>query len=337
MGSHAIRFLLLAMLACSSAYSRAADPVRETRLTVGELSAIVQDNSRSPKSLSGIQSLFHSAAPDFDAYDPDTSGASAGLNFEHIISGHSDPDNRFTPRHGPYSLFVIDEHTVELRRRAQDSPWRVDSTMRYQLVPPHYVDFEFRCIPREIEKFGERRYAIFFWANYMHEVEDVALHFRGIAGDIQPENWRRGDAPQAHPDYNGGGTYRHRDAKPLAYDDNHNFKLNVWSYDEPRYTEPFYFGRARHNMMFQLMFDRSYSEEEEIRFSLFKFKVNDERKRPAWDYQYVIHEPKAHREYGYRGRLVWKPFVGEQDAASEYERWRDSLPAWKTAASSVPE
>ena len=332
-----MRLLVLAMFLCSSKYSVAAEPTRQIKLTAGELTALFQDNSRSPKSLSGIQSLFHSAAPEFDAYDPDAVGASAGLNFEHIISGHSDPDNKFTPRHGPYSLFVIDDQTVELRRRAEDSPWGIDSTMRYQLVPPHYIDFEFRCTPREIEKFGERGYAIFFWANYMHEVEDVALHFRGIASDNAPESWISGDAPQTHPDYYGGGTYRHRDARPLAYDDDHNFKLNVWSYDEPCYTEPFYYGRARNNMMFQLMFDRSWSEEDEIRFSLFKFKVNDERKRPAWDYQYVIHQPEANREYGYRGRLVWKPFVNEQDVISEYQRWRDNLTPWKTTTTPVSE
>ncbi|MFA9564328.1 MAG: TetR/AcrR family transcriptional regulator, partial [Acidimicrobiales bacterium] len=43
------------------------------------------------------------------------------------------------------------------------------------------------------------------------------------------------DAPETHPDYFGGGTYRHLDAKPLDYDSDHNFKLNVWSYDWPRY------------------------------------------------------------------------------------------------------
>ncbi len=44
------------------------------------------------------------------------------------------------------------------------------------------------------------------------------------------------DAPPGHADYNGGGTYRHVDAQALAYDAEHDFKLNLWSYDEPRFT-----------------------------------------------------------------------------------------------------
>ena len=44
------------------------------------------------------------------------------------------------------------------------------------------------------------------------------------------------DAPPGHADYNGGGTYRHVDAQALAYDAEHDFKLNLWSYDEPRLT-----------------------------------------------------------------------------------------------------
>ena len=43
--------------------------------------------------------------------------------------------------------------------------------------------------------------------------------------------------PPGHADYNGGGTYRHVDARAAhAYDWDHDFKLNLWSYDEPRFT-----------------------------------------------------------------------------------------------------
>ena len=45
------------------------------------------------------------------------------------------------------------------------------------------------------------------------------------------EKWIAAPAPKAYPDYFGGGTYRSRPAKPPEYDDDHNFKLNVWSYE----------------------------------------------------------------------------------------------------------
>ncbi len=107
----------------------------------------------------------------------------------------------------------------------------------------------------------------------MNEVKDAAIHFRGIAQPGGTERWISGDVPKGHPDWNGGGTYRHVDAPPLAYDGDHNFKLNLWSYDTPRYTQPFYYGVAGHGMCLILMFDPAYTQRDEVRLSLFKFKL----------------------------------------------------------------
>ncbi len=301
-------------------------PVGSILAEHGDLSVLFRDNSESPKVLSGLQSLFNLKDADgYDAYDPSATGSSAGLNFEHIISGHNEERNKFTPRHGKYTLHRIDERTVELRRRREDSPWDVSSSLRYSVVAPHYVDFEFKCIPHDRTKFGKRGYGIFFWANYMNQVDDVALHFLGKANAEGDEKWIAGSAPNTHRDHIGGGTYRHVSAPPLEYDSDHNFKLNVWSYDWPRFTKPFYFGRAANDMSLMLMFDRTYSKSDEIRFSLFKFKVQDERRKPAWDFQYVIHDVEVGREYGYRGRLVWKKFVSDDDCLREYESWQREL------------
>ena len=295
----------------------------------GDVAAHFQDNSDSPRVLSGLQSLFHlRAAADYDAFDPVQRGASAGLNFEHIIGGHANPANRFTPRHGPARM-EIDEAPARaiLVREAADSPWQVDSRLNYQLVAPHYIDFEFRCTPQEASRFGPRRYAVFFFANYMNQVRDVALHFRGQAGPDEEQCWQRAEAPAGHVDYNGGGTYRALEAAALRYDANHNFKLNLWSYDWPRYTEPFYFGLAENGMTAILMFDRAHSADDEIRFSLFKFKVQGETKKPAWDFQYVVHRVRQQQTYGFRGRMVWKPFVSREDCRREYREWVAELAA----------
>ena len=110
----------------------------------------------------------------------------------------------------------------------------------------------------------------------------------------------------------------------MEYDADHNFKLNSWSYDYPRFTQPFYYGRSGQGMTLILMFDRMYGEEDEIRFSLFKFKL-PQHPRPAWDWQYVIHKVEADREYGFRARAVWKKFVSAEDCQAEYDRWRAGL------------
>ncbi len=322
----AIAVALIAHAAETSAAEPVGSPVETAMIERSELSVHFRDNSTSPKVLSGVDALFNTKhAPGFDAFDPDGKGSSAGLNFEHIISGHESTHNKFTPRVGRYELRRLDDgRSVRLTRAATDSPWKVASTFDYTVTEPYYIDFAFRCVPQDAALFAPEGYAIFFFANYMNDVEDVGINFRGIDKPSGLEQWIRADAPKAHPDWNGGGTYRHEKAAELNYDKKQQFVLNNWSYNYPRFTRPFYFGKAAHGMTLILMFDRTWSETDEVRFSLFKFKL-PKHPRPAWDFQYVIHQAEAGREYGFRGRLVWKKFVSSDDCLREYERWSDDL------------
>ena len=286
-----------------------------------------------------MASLFNvQAAKEFTAFDQASSGASAGLNFEHIISGHNDPDNMIAPRKGEYALYRLpDNRSVLFVRDARDCPWRLSSTMKCTVTAPHYIDVEFKCTPHDESRFGKRGYAILFWANYMNDVADVPIHFRGIEAAGGPEKWITGDGPKTHPDWNEGGTYRAAAAPPLEYDDDHNYKLNMWSYEYPRFTRPFYYGLAAHNMVFIIMFDKAYSPVDEIRLSLFKFKLK-RFPRPAWDFQYVIHKIEAGKEYGYRARVIWKAFMSPEDCLNEYNAWAARLasPAARTTSPLYP-
>lgn len=302
----------------------AAPPVTQT-IIEGDLKAVLRDNANSPKILSGLDSLFNLRdAPEFDAFDPDGGGASAGLNFEHIIAGHKSPHSAFSPRRGRFPMTVsADGKSVTLTRKREDDPWAMSSTLTYTVTKPHYVDVDFRCVPHDRSLFGERGYAVLFFANYMNNVEQVALNFRGIAGPDQAEQWIAADAPPGHADWNQGGTYRSAPAEDLAYDADHNFKLNTWSYDYPRFTKPFYYGKAASGMTLIMMFNKLYSVDDEVRFSLFKFKI-PKVPRPAWDFQYVIRNIQQSREYGFRARLAWKKFVSPEDCLNEYETWAAS-------------
>jgi hypothetical protein len=304
------------------------EPCETARLELGELRVLFRDNSSSPRVLSGADALFNRVhAPEFDAFDPDSPGASAGLNFEHIISGHASPNNKFTPRHGKYALARRrGAPQVRLVRLAEDDPWRMASTLTYTLVEPCYIDLDFRCHVQEPALFGARGYAVLFFANYMNDMQQVALNFLGKTSPRDDERWMVAFAPPGHADYNGGGTYRHVDAPPLVYDADHDFKLNLWSYDQPRFTRPFYFGRAAHGMALVMMFDRGYTPRDEVRMSLFKFKVA-KFPRPALDWQYVIHRVAAGEEYGFRARLAWKKFVSTDDCRQQYDDWLRGLPA----------
>src|SRR6516225_8800633 len=164
-------------LALASSFSLAqgdAKAVQTCTITEGNLKAVLRDNARSPKVLSGLASLFHQKdAPAFNAFDPDSPGSSAGLNFEHIISGHKNANNAFSPRHGKYPLYVLlDGKSAMLVRKREDDPWAMSSTLNYALVKPCYIDVDFRCVPHDPTLFGERGYAILFFANYMNDVKD---------------------------------------------------------------------------------------------------------------------------------------------------------------------
>ncbi len=310
-----------------SAQAAQFEPVQTLTIEKGNISVLLRDNALSPGLLSGLDSLFNRVdASEFDAFDPGDRGASAGLNFEHVICGQSNSFNAFSPRRGRYELFKIaDDRSAMLVRRAEDDPWALASTFKYSLSESSAIDFEFECRAHNKGLFGKHGYAVLFFADYMNDVEEIALHFRGVPESHAREQWISAEAPPGHQDYNQGGTYQSLAARALEYDTNHNFKLNVWSYDYPRFTQPFYYGRAAHGMTLILMFDRMYSAEDEIRFSLFKFKV-PRHPRPAWDFQYVIHKVEEDRKYGFKGRLIWKKFVSPEDCEAEYHRWRRLLP-----------
>jgi hypothetical protein len=316
-------FVTLASLLIAEAGGRPTE--KTVTITEGDLKVVFRDQV---KSLSGVASLVHlKDAPDWNALNP---GRDGGLNFEHIISGHKNPHNKFTPRKGKLTLSALpDAKSVRLVRNKEDEPWAMSSAITYTVVKPHYIDMDFRCVAHDKSLFGKRGYAILFFADYMNNVEDVALNFRGVEGPKGQEKWIKADASQVRgktiPDYDTGGTYRSLPAAALEYDADHNFKLNSWSYDYPRFTKPFYFGTAGKGMVFMLMFNKMHNEADEIRFSLFKFFVRPKDPRPAWDFQYVIHKVEEKREYGFKARLVWKKFVSPEDCLKEYETWSKSL------------
>jgi hypothetical protein len=327
LGAAIVGSAIAAALTVACGKDRVPGSPSSTTIRVGDLSVLFQDNSESPAVLSGMQSLFNlREAPGYDAFNPANPGESAGVNFEHIICGHSDPRNVFAPRNGPMPMAVLpDGASVALLRSADHSPWAVDSTLTYTVVAPHYIDIDFRCTAHDPRQFGDRGYAVFFFASYMNNVADVALNFLGVdhAGGV--ERWIRGDAPPGPSGWLGGGTYRHVDAPNLAYEPRQGGELNLWSYESPRFTRPFYYGLADHLMTYIVMFDRACTEEDEVRLSLFKFKVGESRKQPAWDFQYIIHRVEKGRQYGFRARVVWKRFAGADDCLREYESWVASL------------
>src|SRR6266446_1179926 len=203
-----------------SAQAAQFEPVQTLTIEKGNISALLRDNALSPGLLSGLDSLFNRVdASEFDAFDPGDRGASAGLNFEHVIFGQSNSFNAFSPRRGRYELLKLaDDHSAMLVRKAEDDPWALSSTFKYSLSEPSAIDFEFECRAHNKELFGKHGYAVLFFADYMNDVEEVALHFRGVPVADAREQWISAEAPPGHRDYNQGGTYRSLAARSLEYD-----------------------------------------------------------------------------------------------------------------------
>ena len=308
LGAAASRYTLLILavnLATRPDITQAAEgaPFPTVTIETGKLTALFRDNAESPQVLSGVDALFHGDASNFDAFDPTTKGASAGLNFEHIIAGHASPHNMFAPRLGKYQLFwVPGRKSVQLIRRAEDDPWKVDSTMTYTLVEPCYIDVDFRCTPRDATLFAPRGYAVFFFADYMNIVSDVALHFRGVDAEDSASIGSRPKRRQGMPITTAAvriviatprpgirrGAQRQAQPVELRRPAFHKAVLLRADHEEHGF-------HARCSI-------ELHAAEDEIRFSLFKFKIT-ELARPAWDWQYVIHQVEAGREYGFRARL----------------------------------
>jgi hypothetical protein len=180
--------------------------------------------------------------------------------------------------------------------------------------------------------FGPTGYVALMFASYMPITSDAGLYFYGIPSAGAPETWLRGDTP------NPGGSFLHTAASPLPVDpapaQNYGFattyKGNLASVAYPRYTQPFYCdAQTATNTVWQMMFDRSWTVEDEIRFTQFKWNVKNGVGPPAWDWQYVVHYVVAGQTYGFRARASARPRLAsgtiEAECAAEDAAWRATL------------
>ncbi|MBL7222949.1 MAG: hypothetical protein ISS72_03765 [Candidatus Brocadiae bacterium] len=284
------------------------------KLSAGDIEVVVTDNAPWPPHhrgrYNGIASLAHKAEPR-NLFVP----AYAGLNMEHILDGtetRGGPDPLFEPRECPIQLRRISDHSVEMYQ-APTSHKGLESAMRFTLVPPHYIDVVYECIPRRAA--FDNGYVVIFWAAYINAPSNRAIYFLGREeGERSGERWVEAATP-AH-----GRLSTHRsvaDPCPLPPVPGHPLTL-VFNFSKRRYTHPFYYGRY-HDMVYQVMFD----DPKRVRFS--QSPTGGGATNPAWDWQFVIRDYKVGKLYRLRARVAYKKFVSPDDCLSEYRRWRQEL------------
>jgi hypothetical protein len=280
----------------------------------GDLTAIVGDNSASAShraGYNGLWSLVHRAQLE-NLFVPTV----AGLNLEHIFDGDKfdhDQSRRifFEPRIAPTNFRRISDTTAELRQPPTPT-FHLESTTRFRLVAPHYVDMNFRCRPWQ-HVFAHGWIGL-FWANYINAPEDRSIYFR--SGGL----WQQ-LCTQRH---NDESTVRHRDDKQdLRF--NPNYPQALYRNDSPlRFDLPFYYGHFR-NQTVILMFDRAAG----IRFTHSPSgggtNKDHQTTNPAWDFQYIIPRYEVKREYRLNIRLAYRPRCERREIEREYEEWRKRL------------
>lgn len=196
--------------------------------------------------------------------------------------------------------------------------------MTYDLSAAGQVDLDFRCTPTTVDLYSQG-FAAMMWASYMNRALDRKIRFwgkeGGRAGWVEFGTGTGSDIEV--------GTVAHADATALPFEEGAQ-TLNLVAHPEKTFVTPFYYGlldgdhdlkTKDDTLLYLVLFDQTDS----IRFAMWNFIRNDEGRpdthSPAWDWQYVIRNPMAGQHYGYRARVVVKPFTGEEQVWEEYRRW----------------
>jgi len=277
-------------------------------LSVGDLTAVIGDNEAHEgqrAGYNGVQSLISAHHPGESLFVPGI----AGLNLEHLLDGRDMPnrDDYFEPRRQPMEVEKVDAQTVMLHQSATPT-LGVQSLVTLSLRMPHYIDIDFRIVLRRNTL--KHDYLLAFYASYINAPEDRSMHFLGRARD-EPvgEAWLELDTPR----HNERSTVTYVDTEPDLPNEM-SFETLAYSYSELAYIRPFFYGRWR-NMVFALMFEPGH----DLRFTHSPTGGGDGN--PAWDFQWVVHEPQVDEEHHLRARAFFKPWENERDIWREFERW----------------
>lgn len=304
------------------------NPANEVFLSNADLSGWLLDNEGNAKrDGGGFNLLSHRLYPGKSFYRADH----VGLNFEHIFNGAAADAaiSMFTPRRETNALVKMSAQQARLHWPADASSWGVDCNMTYTFVEPDAIDMEFSAVPtREAWPHG---YLAFMWASYMKRTVERPIHFWGTAGG--EEGWQQFGETTSDVQGFETGTLAAKGVEPLPYDPESK-SLNIIEHPTKRFVLPFYYGLIDGDQDLATKDDTfacilMFNQIEPIRFALWNF-IKDKSDKPdphspAWDWQYVIRDPKVGQIYGYRMRVVVTPFTNPEDVLARYRTWAGAL------------
>lgn len=283
---------------------------------VSRLRCVIGNNAAKGEHREWYNGIFGMWSPDQEVtpYVP----SYAGFNLEHYFDARPRHEYRrifFEPRSAPMRFERINATTAELHQ--PESPYYgVESWTRFELKAPYYVDTAFRCVAHKPLEGG---FLGCFWASYINAPLNKSMYFL------------RGGSTLDEPQWVQYCTLEHdRDSTVLAENDNaalqfHEGPPSLHTCISPlRYGVPFFYGRVS-NMVLIYIFERGPN----IRFSHSPSGGGRTSKRddtnPAWDFQFIVPNVELDKEYGFRCRVVYKPWVDRDDVLAEVRRFLDNL------------
>ena len=279
---------------------------------VGDLEALVGDNQAYGEhraGYNGIHRLIHRSNPR-TLFVP----AFAGLNLEHIFDGSQEfqnPTILFEPRKAPMKFTRLGEDEAELFQEPTPT-FHLESRTRFKFVPPHSIDFTFRCKPTQ--HVFTHGYIGLFWASYIHAPEDRSIYFRN------KKLWQQHCTP-AH-DNQSTVVHAENNVRLKFREGTHNALFKNFS--PLTFDEPFYYGLFG-RQVFILMFERC----ENIRFTHSPNGAGENAElqsyNPAWDFQFIVPTYDVLQDYGFRARAVFREACPRSEILAEVESWRKSL------------
>lgn len=197
----------------------------------------------------------------------------------------------------------------------------VKAIATYSVSEPYYLDHTLTVTDLSDMRPDGWPYREVSWCCYMNSPEDPRIHFRSQG------EWFRHVPPVHGRESNIAPAYE-SNLETLPPQKNDNGRWSPFHYDriETRFDLPFYYGRVG-PMVLILIFDPPQWLRFFISPSGGGSSLIPNKNCPAWDFHWIIppDEYETDREYTFRVRAVYKPFVSDEDVLAEYERCRDEL------------
>jgi hypothetical protein len=237
--------------------------------------------------------------------------AYAGLNLEHYFDlGSPSGEDKiiFEPRRNPMVFSLPEAHSAELYQPPTPH-YGVESWTRFEVKSPGRLDMRFRCVPHKPGLEGGVLGV--FWASYINAPMDKSIYFLAAGSSLDKPVWEQ-YATQKH----------NRDSTVLGESDTRDLTFRAEkgtlynNLSALRYSVPSFYGKHGDQVLIYIFEPAAL-----IRFSHSPSGGGPNPAKdgfnPAWDFQYLIPGYETGKEYGFRMRLVCKPWKDRADILAE--------------------